>query len=358
MPQIQYNNNAFFNSTNPSFPQTSAVIKIQNTINIFAYKYVYSESGYSNINGQDLGGDAPNNGAHIGFSLIFGNYGSTPYSATRPVPTIQDTLDLTGISGAGLQFGNICAPQNMRVLVVAMDGFPITPFVLGQAPNQNYLFQGGHTYTLEVQSSNTGNEPDYTSYFCIPCQSVCCISLLFEVVFNGCIGSLVNGAFDINNICSLDGWTTLSVAPAGITGGPGFVEVLQSYDFGDGVIINAIPDTCFALLKSGKNAYPTAIAQTFFVEAGQTLQFNAFFHLGDAPDWPDYASAVVVRDGDGNILGNLNHTAHYISTDWEPYEVTFDYCGLITLEISVVDHNSTLGEAPNGYIAINNVQLV
>lgn len=347
MTRINYNNTAaFYSEDNSCGLSPVQPILIKDELKLFAYKYIYSEADCGCSDGQDC---YPGKGDDVGFTLVFGNYGERTYCPPEDCePTVEDLLDLTGIVGSSLAVTDICLPEGMKLVVVATTN---TNFTVPTDVVPGIIFEGGYTYTLQVQQNSGGGV--YTPCFSLQCHSVCCISVLFQVEFtdctNHCCDDLQNGSFEDEESCTLDHWNT-SIASDG-----GFVSATTDYTFPNDFELNPYDGSCFALLAGGAADEYTSIKQTFNVEPGQTLSFSAFFYLGDSSGY-DEAMVVSIKTEGGATLGSVTHTANYISEDWETFAWDVGaYHGCITFEAKV---KNTVDEIATPYLAIDNVQIL
>lgn len=133
-----------------------------------------------------------NNNDFLGFTLVFGNSSSRAYEPGNGAPaTLTDELDLSDLdSNIKLTLVDLCMPNCYRL--VRNTNTPIDPC----STSTNNIFIGGTTYTLTLQKCKDCSCTKYcyfpwkciekkcnewTSVFSIPCQSICCISMLFRI---------------------------------------------------------------------------------------------------------------------------------------------------------------------------------
>ncbi|NFL60032.1 hypothetical protein FDB62_12825 [Clostridium botulinum] len=347
MAKVNYINQASFHDPGVDCLKiTEAPIIIKAETKVFSYKYVFSEAD-CNCSENCY----PGKGDDVGFTLIFGNYGEETYTPTSTTdPTVIDTLDLSNIYNASLKVMDLCIGKNFKV-------FDITGVTPGSGQGTEVIpgeteFIGGSVYTLEIREcyENPETGEKCTAAFCLPCHSVFCITMLFQVEFTPC-SKLKNGGFCNGTTPSLENWIAI---PA--TGG-GTVQAVASYTSSTNVNVTPKDGDCgFALLKTGANEVKSILKQTFEVKSGDVLSFYAFFDLMDIPGWPDEAQVIVIKNSSGNVIDTIvTKNAHYVSTDWEYYSYNVEECGTITFEASVKNVREPI--LPDGYLAIDAVTI-
>lgn len=196
---VQFTNTAtLVNRTTRSRATASAPIKIRSDLNIFAYKYVYSQTGFQNLNGRDIDDwdcdchhdwtrRIPGKGSDIGFSLIFGNYGDRTYIASGTIPTVEDFLDLRDTPGVVLNVMDVSigsnTVENLTLVYSDDNGISFNPIIPGYLPNPTRLF-GGIRYIFRVLNNNL-------IAFNLPCHSIFSISALLQVENAGCLRDIL-----------------------------------------------------------------------------------------------------------------------------------------------------------------------
>ncbi|WP_252229109.1 hypothetical protein [Clostridium sp. ZBS15] len=346
MAKVNYLNQAsFYDTSSNCFKINEVPIIIKSETKVFSYKYVYSEADC------DCRENCyPGKGDDIGFTLVFGNYGEETYSPLNPTDsTVIDILDLSNIYNASLKVMSICADCHFKI-------FDITGVTPGTGGGTEIIpgvteFVGGNVYTLEIRECDE-NDENCTAAFCLPCHSVFCASILFQVDFEPCTRlDLENGSFCEGEEPSLDGWIAIPAS------GGGSVQAVSSYTSSTGFNLTPQDGDCgFALLKGGDAGVKSILKQTFDVKQGDSIDFYAFFDLSDFPGWPDEAQVIVVKNSSGDVIDTIvTQNAHYVSTNWEPYHYDVTVCGRITLEASVEEAPTI--EPPYGYLAIDAVTV-
>ncbi|WP_252225941.1 hypothetical protein [Clostridium sp. ZBS2] len=176
MAKVNYLNQASFDPTDSDCDVINQVpIIIKSETKVFSYKYVYSEADC------DCRRECyPGKGDDVGFTLIFGNYGEENYCPDPATdPTVHDILDLSQITNASLKVMSICADCHFKIYDVTDPANPIEV-------TTGTEFMGGSSYTLEIRKCDD-NDQNCTAAFCLPCHSVFCLSILFQIEFEGCI---------------------------------------------------------------------------------------------------------------------------------------------------------------------------
>lgn len=115
------------------------------------------------------------NDDYLGFTLVFGNTSSRAYEPAdgETEPTLVDILNLGNLdSSISLTIVDLCLPDCYRLIY---NNTPIDPC---DGTNPNNVFQGNQSYTLTLEKCIDGT---FTDVFPIPCQSICCISMLFRI---------------------------------------------------------------------------------------------------------------------------------------------------------------------------------
>lgn len=129
------------------------------------------------------------NDDYLGFTLVFGNSSSRAYEPApgEMEPTLVDILNLENLdSSISLTLVDLCLPDCYRLTRV-VQGDPVS---IDPCDGTNNVFRGSQRYPLTLQkcTSCTCNREtceinctQWTSVFPIPCQSICCISMLFRI---------------------------------------------------------------------------------------------------------------------------------------------------------------------------------
>ncbi|WP_315082100.1 hypothetical protein [uncultured Clostridium sp.] len=341
MAKVNYVNQASFKYQDTNCLSLTQPIYIKSETKVFSYKHVFSEA---DCNCQK---DCyPGKGDDIGFTLIFGNYGEETYTPTGTTgPTVIDTLDLSNIYNASLKVMDLCIGKNFKVFDVTVPG-QAKEVIPGQTE-----FAGGTKYTLEIREchkNTAGTVETCTSEFCLPCHSVFCVTMLFQVEFSPC-SKLKNGGFCDGKNPSLENWIAIPAS------GGGTVEAVSSYKPSKGGNIKPQDGDCgFALLKTGDADVKSILKQTFKAEAGDKLSFYAFFDLPDSSH-KDEAQAILIKSSTGSVIATIaTKSAPYVSNNWELQSYTFTECGTITFEATV---KNTIDNKIDGHLAIDAVTI-
>ncbi|NFG62216.1 hypothetical protein [Clostridium sp. CMCC3677] len=344
--KINYRNIAnFYNKDLNCFKQNVKPITIKKEIKVFSYKYVYSEGDC----GCSIEPCNPGKGDDIGFLLVFGNYGEETYHPIDSQSTVRDTLDLTLIEKASLKVMDICTNCDFIIYNITDD----------KVVEKGDSFDGGVEYILEVRKCCDESE-EYYGDFCLPCHSVFCASILFQVEFEDCNepgpepepgDDFVNGGFEVEGKCSLDGWTKIDI-PAG------FVKATDEFKYkkdGENKELKGKDSKCFALLRSGKVNESAILKQSVDVVVGQVIDYYAFFHLTEGPQSDPAVAKVVIKNTDGVVRDTFTHSVPYISDDWEHHQYIITVTETIVFEASISKPTSPV--AMHGYLAIDEVNL-
>lgn len=146
-------------------------VVVYGEVKIFGHKY-------SNTEAECVPGTLPGKGDDIVYTLVFGNYGELTYKACNNDSTVVDTLSVE--SPINLKLMNICTCENFK-LFNAKTGLPV---------KRCDVFYGGTPYKLEVRKLKKNGNPecydDYEADFNLPCHSVYCISMIFQIDFPAC----------------------------------------------------------------------------------------------------------------------------------------------------------------------------
>ncbi len=163
--EIPFRNNVTVSSVGYACPMDlTQSVDVEGEVKIFAHKYSHSEA-------ECKPNTKPGKGDDIGFTLVFGNYGEFSYVAVPGTPTVEDTLFIQ--SPVILKLMSLCLCDNLRL-------YNITDKKVVEVCDK---FYGGTPYLLQVQKKDgTAYKPDFD----LPCHSIFCISMLFQVEFPAC----------------------------------------------------------------------------------------------------------------------------------------------------------------------------
>lgn len=146
-------------------------IVVSGEVKIFGHKYAHTEA-------ECVPHTLPGKGDDIGYTLVFGNYGELTYNPHDCDSTVVDTLTVE--CPINLKLMNICTCNDFK-LFNAKTGLPV---------KRCDIFYGGIVYKLEVRKLKPHGDPncpeDYEADFNLPCHSIYCISLLFQIDFPAC----------------------------------------------------------------------------------------------------------------------------------------------------------------------------
>ncbi|MGL5577474.1 MAG: hypothetical protein ACRDCW_18200 [Sarcina sp.] len=147
-------------------------IEITAEIKVFASKYAHSEADC--IRDGKIG-----KGDDLGFTLVFGNYGELNYIANPLEPTVEDTL-------------MVQSPIDLKLMSLCKcDNFILFNLNTNTKVEICDVFKGGSVYRLQVRKLKVGGNPnnieDYVAEFDIPCHTIYCMSMLFQVEFPPCV---------------------------------------------------------------------------------------------------------------------------------------------------------------------------
>ncbi|MBE6047484.1 MAG: hypothetical protein E7213_03585 [Clostridium sp.] len=146
-------------------------VVVSGEVKIFGHKYASNSA-------ECIPGAFPGKGDDIVYTLVFGNYGDLTFKICDDDSTVVDTLTVE--YPINLKLKNICTCKNFKVFNTKTN-LPV---------KRCDIFEGGNSYELEIRKLKENGDSncydDYVPTFDLPCHSVYCVSMIFQIEFPDC----------------------------------------------------------------------------------------------------------------------------------------------------------------------------